>query len=79
METQLRFELPQPSLVRLAIYDTVGREIRLVLFSHLPAGEHLARWDGRDNAGQIAAAKVYFYCIDSHFCHIVRKLIPSYS
>ena len=59
--TLLRFDLPRPGLVDLALYDVAGRRVRtLARQAPLPAGAHAARWDGRDDAGRVAAAGVYF-------------------
>ena len=73
--SKVQFELPRPSLVRIAIYDAMGKEIKLLIFGYLPAGKHSAHWDGTDNWGTAAARGVYYYAIDSRTCHLVRKLI----
>ncbi len=71
----VRFALPDTSPVRLAIYNLSGKEVRLLLAGYLPAGEHQARWDGRDNYGHAAGKGVYFYRLDSASFHQVRKLV----
>ncbi|NUO82955.1 hypothetical protein HUU05_23025 [candidate division KSB1 bacterium] len=71
----VRFALPEPSPVRLAIYNQMGNEIRLLVSGSLPAGEHLAQWDGRDDSGRLADCGVYFYRLDSPSFHEVRKLL----
>ncbi|MCL4705341.1 hypothetical protein KJ068_09290 [bacterium] len=73
--TTVRFALQETSPVRLAIYNAFGNEIRLVLSGYLPAGEHLAQWDGTDNQGNLAGHGVYFYRLDSPCFHTVRKLL----
>jgi len=76
--TKVHFALPEPALVRLAVYNALGSEIRLLLSSYLPAGEHSAQWDGTDNHGNVAARGVYFYRLDSPSFHAVRKLVKPY-
>lgn len=71
----VRFALPATSPVRLAIYNQMGSEIRLLVSGSLPAGEHLAQWDGRDDAGHMSAHGVYFYRLDCPSFHEVRKLL----
>lgn len=72
---KVRFALPDTSPVRLAIYNLNGKEVRLLLAGHLPAGEHQALWDGTDNHGHAANRGVYFYRLDCPSFHRVRKLV----
>ena len=47
-ETTIRYSLPERARVRLAAYDLAGREVVVLVDSVQPAGEHAARFDGRD-------------------------------
>jgi len=58
-ETALRYGLPGPAHVHLAIYDVHGRRIAVLTDGVLPAGEHRAAWNGRTAQGQPAAPGVY--------------------
>ncbi len=71
----VRFALSETSPVRLAIYNQRGNEVRVLVSRMMSAGEHLARWDGKDNAGREAAHGVYYYRLDSASFHEVRKLL----
>jgi len=55
----LALQLAAPARVRLAVYDVAGRRLRTLLAAPLGAGEHVARWDGRDERGRPAATGVY--------------------
>jgi hypothetical protein len=57
--TGIRFDLPRPAHVRLAVYDLRGRELVRLVDGPLDAGDHVVRWDGRDRAGAILPAGVY--------------------
>jgi len=48
----LRFYLPEPGLARLAIYDVMGRRLRMVRDGLSPAGWNDEPWDGRDDAAE---------------------------
>jgi hypothetical protein len=54
--TNIRFELPQRSQVRLAVFNVLGESIVTLVDSELPEGLHSVRFDGSDLAGG-----VYFY------------------
>lgn len=59
--TVIPFALAREGRVTLAIYDTQGRRVR-TLFADAPhaAGRHAAAWDGRDDAGALSSAGIYF-------------------
>lgn len=71
----VRFALSETSPVRLAIYNQRGKEVRVLVSRMLPAGEHCARWDGKDDAGHMTERGVYYYRLDSSSFHEVRKLL----
>jgi hypothetical protein len=58
--TTVRFNLVAEEHVLLRVYDARGVLIRTLEDRSLPAGEHQAVWDGRDNAGRPVAAGTYF-------------------
>lgn len=65
-ETEIRFGLPRPGPVTLALFDARGRAVRnLIEEASLPAGDHIAHWDGRDANGRPAAAGLYFLRLEA--------------
>jgi beta-glucanase (GH16 family) len=59
--TTISFELEERATVNLMVYDVTGRVIRtLVDAESTPAGRHDIIWNGRDGAGRVVAAGVYF-------------------
>ncbi len=57
--TVLRFSLARTGAHRLAVYDVLGRLVKVVSSGALPAGEHLVPWDGRDRMGRLVSAGMY--------------------
>ncbi len=57
--TVVRFALAGEQEVEVLVFDLHGRALRTLLRGALPAGEHSARWDGRDDAGVEVPAGVY--------------------
>jgi hypothetical protein len=57
--TTLRFRTEAAGAARLTIHDPRGRLVRTLVSEALPAGDHAARWDGRDDSGRTVAAGVY--------------------
>jgi hypothetical protein len=52
--------LPEASEVRLRVFDGTGRLVRDLSPGALPAGTRTLRWDGRDQAGRLAPAGLYW-------------------
>ena len=62
----VRFDLPLPTRVSLAVYDVSGRVQRhLYVQSAAVAGAYAIPWDGRDDAGRAVAAGIYFYRLET--------------
>ena len=60
-ETRIRYELPSPQRVQVAVFDVQGRLVAKLEDAPESAGEHAVRWDGRTRDGAQAASGVYFY------------------
>ena len=58
--TSLQFWLAARTSVRLAVYDTAGRLVRVLASGGRGPGLETAAWDGRDEAGREEASGVYF-------------------
>lgn len=56
----IHFSLAASARVSLAIYDAMGREVRMLLDAPVGSGEHIAHWDGRDESRQLLAPGAYF-------------------
>ncbi len=56
----LRFSLAAPRRGSLAVFDASGRRVRTLASGDFASGDHVPRWDGRDDAGRALQAGVYF-------------------
>jgi len=73
--TTIRFSLPEAGAVRLVIYSTNGQVVRTLVDGRAAAGTHTVRWDGRDDAGQLAASGVYLYRLTGKGGSLVRRMV----
>ncbi len=73
--TSIRFALPAAGPARLAVHDLEGRRIRTLVDGELPAGEHLRRWDGRDQLGRPAASGMYVLRLEAAGTVTTRKAV----
>jgi hypothetical protein len=74
-ETVLPFSLAREARVRLSVYDTAGRRLRLLVDRVLPAGDHEAVWDGRGETGRAAGSGIYFARVEASGLVETRKLV----
>lgn len=68
--TYIRYALPHPAEVKIAVYDVQGQLVRTLLNGPQPAGHHAV---GFDAAG--LASGVYFYRVNSAGLEITRKML----
>ena len=75
-ETVVPFSLPQTGEVHLAIYNTLGQEVRLLASGVKEAGFHRITWDGTNQNGQHVASGIYFVRLQAAGNHTsVRKMM----
>lgn len=63
----IRFELAASASVELAIFDVVGRRVRVLRSGVTPAGPHEVAWNLRDGAGSRVGAGVYYTVLETPF------------
>jgi hypothetical protein len=73
--TTIRFGLTRPEHVRLAVYDILGRLVRVLIDDHRDAAVYEVRWNGTDDAGCAVASGVYFYALTAGEFGESRKLV----
>lgn len=68
--TTIKFELPKSPMVRLSVYDVLGREVSVLVNEKREAGVHEVKFDGTR-----LASGVYFYRIQEGSYVATRKLL----
>jgi len=58
-----RIQLPAKMRVHLAVYDVLGRRLRVLADGELPSGTTDMMWDGHDASGAPVDSGVYFACM----------------
>ena len=74
--TSIEYALPEPSPVRLVVYDILGQQVReLASHSLQNAGFYRVEWDGLNRSGKGVGSGIYFYKLETpHFTH-TRKMM----
>lgn len=73
--TGLRFSLPRAGRARLVLVDVAGRRLRTLVDGPMEAGPHELSWDGRDQAGWIVPAGLYWARLEAGGEAAVRRLV----
>ncbi len=61
--TVIGYQLSEAGLVRLAIYNLLGQQVRVLVNEPRNAGAFSATWDGTDALGRRVASGIYLYRI----------------
>ncbi len=72
--TEIYFELPEASPVRVDVYDILGRLVRTLIERNMTAGRYSVGWDGLDDCGTPVGAGVYFYRLNAGKHTQVKKM-----
>ncbi len=65
-DTRIKFHLQQRGIVKLVVYDLLGREVRRLVEEEKEPGEYVVVWDGRYGQGESASSGTYFYRLESY-------------
>jgi len=74
-QTMIEYQLPEPGLVTLDIYNILGQRIASLLHGRQPAGSYSVVWDGKTDAGLDAASGIYFYRLESGSFTQTHKMV----
>ncbi|MDZ7267057.1 MAG: Ig-like domain-containing protein [candidate division KSB1 bacterium] len=72
--TNIRYQLPQNTRVKLVVYNLIGQEVRELVNTIMPAGYHTAVWDGRDQRGKPVPSGIYHYRLEAGGQVLVKRM-----
>ena len=62
--TVIDYAIPQPTHVKLVVYDILGRKVATLLSDDIYfEGEHSITWDGKNDYGHSVSSGIYIYQI----------------
>lgn len=74
-ETTIEFDLPEPGVAEIRIFDIRGVEVRTLARSLFAAGSHSVVWNGKDNTGMQVNSGTYLYVLKSRSFTQTKKMI----
>ena len=74
--TQISFDVPEGAeLVRLNIYNILGKKVSTLLNNVVNPGKHKIEWNAKDNEGNPVASGIYFYELSSSSFTARKKML----
>lgn len=73
--TIIAFSLSEPSNTIITIYNLLGQKVKTVVEEQLPAGNHIAVWDGRNETGSSVSTGIYLFRIEAGSFSETKKLV----
>jgi len=74
--TQILYYLPQLASVKLRVFDILGREVATLVNGEMQSlGQHVANWNGLNNAGIGVATGTYIYRIEAGEFRDSKKMV----
>jgi len=73
--TNIKFDLPRASHVKLAVYDIAGRLVKTLVNEVKPAATHTEVWDGTDRTGRRMASGTYYYVLQTEGFKSTHKMM----
>jgi hypothetical protein len=70
----VQFALPRAADARLRVFDLQGRVVATIADGHMPAGRHVAVWDGRTASGP-AQPGIYFVRLQAPGLTLKRTIV----
>ncbi len=61
--TSIEFSIPSSEMVRLAVYDLLGREVAVLMNEFVSAGNYTAVWNGLDSNENLVPSGLYIYTL----------------
>ncbi len=73
--TNIKYDLPEDSIVTINIYDLMGKIIKSLLIKNQPKGYRSVRWDATNNFGEPVSAGMYIYTIQAGEFRQTKKMV----
>jgi hypothetical protein len=73
--TQIRYALPEETMVTISIYDMMGRKVRTLVSQSKSPGYHTTLWNATNDKGIAVSAGMYIYTIQAGDYHHMKKMV----
>lgn len=73
--TIIKYSVAEPTIVKLRVFDILGKEVATLVNSNQNAGNYQLVWNATDNFGRKVASGIYFYSIEAGKFNRTMKML----
>ena len=73
--TIIQFNLPRSAMIKLDVFNLLGKHIKTLVNGKKEQGLHSVSWDGNKSDGYAAGSGMYFYRISDGISTITKSMI----
>jgi hypothetical protein len=73
--TSIRYAIARESFVRLAVFDVLGRRVKILVAGVSGAGEYRVAWDGKDESGIDLDSGIYLVRLEADGAVQTHKMV----
>ncbi len=73
--TTIDFEIADPALVTLVIYDFSGNQVKSLVHQNCSGGKYARTWNGKDDSGSYVQSGMYIYVLKADDQQLAKKMI----
>ena len=73
--TQIRYAIPEETMVTISIYDMMGRKVRSLVNQSVSPGYHTTLWNATNDKGIAVSAGMYIYTLQAGDHHHMKKMV----
>lgn len=73
--TRFKVQNPAPQSLKVRVFDTLGREVKVLVDGVIEAGTQTLTWDGTNQQAEVVPAGVYFVQLQSETQQQVQKVV----
>lgn len=73
--TTIGFDVSSASMVKITIFDVLGRTVRVLTHKSYSPGRYALAWDGSDESGHTVASGMYMYQFVAGDVRVIRKMV----
>ncbi len=73
--TTIEFEIAEPALITLIIYDLSGKQVKSLVHQHCSTGKYSRNWNGKNDQGSQVQSGMYIYILKADDKQLSKKMI----
>ncbi len=73
--TEIKFSVPKTERVKVAVYNSIGKLIKVLVDENLAPGNYKVTWDGTDSRGAKVTSGIYLYRMETPSFQSTKKMV----